>query len=175
VDNYWSEQDLVEVTGVKASITINEAATRQKWLGFSGGLNEAGWEALGVLSETERAKAVELLFGESGLHLGLAQLPIGAGESALGRYFHSEVEGDYAMEHFTIERDEVNLIPYVEAARAANPELSFWAVPWSPPPWMKTNLASDCGFRAIADTQIGPSRTPRSDHRGHPDRASRTA
>lgn len=41
VDNYWSEQDLVEVTGVKASFTINETATRQKWLGFSGGLNEA--------------------------------------------------------------------------------------------------------------------------------------
>ncbi len=102
------------------------------------GLNEAGWDALGALSAADRAAALELLFRPADLHLSMGQIPIGSGESARGRYFPSEVDGDYEMEHFTIERDEVNLIPYVEAARAVNPELRFWAVPWTPPPWMKT-------------------------------------
>ncbi len=139
------EETLVESPEEKADIVVNETSTYQQWLGFSGGLNEAGWETLMALGASDRATAVELLFGKSGLHLTLGQIPIGSGESALTRYFPHDVDGDYAMEHFSIERDEMNLIPYVDAARAVNPELSFWAVPCTPPPWMKTNFAADGG------------------------------
>ena len=30
------------------------------------------------------------------------------------------------------------LIPYIKAAQAVNPNLRFWASPWTPPVWMKT-------------------------------------
>ena len=49
------------------------------------------------------------------------------------------------MERFSIERDRENLIPYIKAAQVANPALRFWASPWTPPPWMKTNNTYDSG------------------------------
>ncbi len=42
------------------------------------------------------------------------------------------------MEHFSIARDEMALIPYIKAAQAVKDDIKFWASPWTPPPWMKT-------------------------------------
>jgi hypothetical protein len=49
------------------------------------------------------------------------------------------------MENFSIARDEQTLIPYVRAALDFRPDLRLWAIPWSPPAWMKTNGSLDDG------------------------------
>lgn len=144
-NGYWLPRELEVVADDVGTVVVDETVTHQTWLGFSGGLNEAGWNALGALEEEARARALELLFAPSGLHLGMGQIPIGSGESALGRTFPSEVDADFAMDHFSIEHDRTHLVPYIHGARQMNPELTFWAVPWTPPPWMKTNRNSDGG------------------------------
>ena len=45
---------------------------------------------------------------------------------------------DVTLSKFSIERDKQTLIPYIKAALAINPNLRFWAIPWTPPVWMKT-------------------------------------
>jgi glucosylceramidase len=113
---------------------------RQTLLGFGGAFNEKGWEALGYLSADDRAEVLSGLFSrDTGLGLDLCRIPIGASDYALSRYTDDDGPEDPSMERFSIERDRQALIPFIEAAQAVNPTLRFWASPWTPPPWMKTN------------------------------------
>jgi hypothetical protein len=59
-DNYWKTGAIT--TGSTATVTVNENQKYQKWIGFGGCFNEAGWEALKKLSAGDRDKAMKLLF-----------------------------------------------------------------------------------------------------------------
>ncbi|MGW8317276.1 MAG: glycoside hydrolase family 30 protein, partial [Bacteroidales bacterium] len=54
-------------------------------------------------------------------------------------YSYDETEGDFAMEHFSVENDRKTLIPFIRNVLQYNPDLKIWASPWSPPSWMKYN------------------------------------
>ncbi|MGA2053162.1 MAG: glycoside hydrolase family 30 beta sandwich domain-containing protein, partial [Opitutales bacterium] len=71
---------------------------------------------------------------------------------ALSAYSLDDTPGDYALAHFSIDRDKQLLIPYIKAAQALQPGLKVWGVPWSPPGWMKTNNGL-VGGRIKADGQ----------------------
>lgn len=125
-------------TPEKFTIQINEP--QQTIDGFGGCFNEMGWEVLQTLSETERNQVYESLFGmEKGCRFTLYRVPIGANDYAMDWYSHNETPMDYNMEHFSIERDQQRLIPYIKKAMEYNPDLKLFASPWCPPLWMKTN------------------------------------
>jgi glucosylceramidase len=84
-------------------------------------------------------EAIQLLFGEDGCHFAWGRIPIGASDYAMDRYTLDETANDTSMAMFSIERDKQKLIPYVKAAQAVNPNLRFWASPWTPPTWMKSS------------------------------------
>jgi glucosylceramidase len=99
-----------------------------------------------VLSPEERDRVLRRIFSPGeGLSLDMGRIPIGSSDYALSRYALDETPGDLAMEHFSIARDRMALLPYIHAAQALNPRLRFWASAWSPPPWMKDNGAFDSG------------------------------
>ena len=118
--------------------------------GFGGCFNELGWEALELLSEADRNQVIEDLFSEEGCHFTNCRIPIGASDYALKWYSHNEVDGDYAMEHFSIERDHQYLLPYIHAALGQQPNMRFFASPWSPPSWMKQPKSYNYG-RLVMD------------------------
>lgn len=106
--------------------------------GFGGCFNELGFEALNLLAAEDRSAVLHSLFHPEGDHkFSICRLPIGASDYALEWYSLNETDGDYAMEHFSIERDRKYLIPYIREALKLNPELKLFASPWSPPTWMK--------------------------------------
>lgn len=105
--------------------------------GFGGCFNELGWDALSVLSEEQRDTILNELFGPDGVRFTFCRLPVGANDYARDWYSLNESPGDFEMKHFSIERDQTGLIPYIKAALAFNPDLKLWASPWSPPVWMK--------------------------------------
>jgi glucosylceramidase len=142
---YWKEGSVTEVTSGNADVTVNEATTFQTWDGFGGTFNEAGWAMLSLLSEADRALAMNLLFGVNGARFAFGRIPIGSSDYALERYTLNENAGDYAMEQFSIEHDQAALIPYIQAALALKSDIRLWASPWSPPTWMKDNNAFDGG------------------------------
>ncbi|WP_125666074.1 glycoside hydrolase family 30 protein [Paenibacillus baekrokdamisoli] len=106
--------------------------------GFGGCINELGFVALQHLPEEDRADVLHSLFHPEGDHkFSICRLPIGASDYALEWYSLNETDGDLAMDHFSIERDQKHLIPYIKEALKLNPELKLFASPWSPPTWMK--------------------------------------
>ncbi|WP_437333271.1 glycoside hydrolase family 30 protein [Sorangium sp. So ce394] len=145
-DEYWKTGTPTEVTSGNADVTVDDATTHQRWDGFGGTFNEAGWNVLSMLGEAERARAIELLFDKhEGAAFVYGRIPIGASDYAMDRYTLAETPNDTAMASFSIDRDKERLIPYIKAALAVSPGLHLWASPWTPPTWMKSNGAFDGG------------------------------
>ena len=129
-----------------ANITVDTSQRRQLITSFGGAFNEQGWDALSVLTPADRDRALRALFDrETGLGFDYCRVPIGASDYAMSRYTLNESPADYEMKHFSIERDQERLIPYVRAAQHVRPDLKLWASAWTPPTWMKTPAAFDGG------------------------------
>lgn len=136
---YWNTTaQVVEATVGNADVTVNDAATAQTWEGFGGAFNEMGWSFLSMLNPVDRDLAIHLLYGTDGARFAFGRIPIGASDYAMDRYTLDEMPGDTALVAFSIERDKNLLIPFVKAAQALKPSIRFWASPWTPPTWMKS-------------------------------------
>ena len=126
-------------------MTVNDTSMQQNWEGFGGTFNEVGWDVLQMLSQADRDRAMQLLFGAEGARFNIGRIPIGASDYAIDRYTLNETAGDTAMTNFSISRDMQRLIPYIKAAQAVKANIRFWASPWTPPTWMKTNSGTSNG------------------------------
>lgn len=102
--------------------------------------NELGWDALNLLPRTKQEEILRNLFSPDGdLKLTMGRLTMNANDFSRDWYSCDEVSGDFQLKHFNIKRDKMTLIPFVKAAQQYNPDMTFWASPWSPPSWMKVN------------------------------------
>lgn len=136
-DIRWQEQTWQDRPAVADTLIVTATAD-QVIDGFGGCFNELGWIALGHLDPAEQSRVLADLFDPTaGSGLTFCRLPIGASDYAAQWYSLDEFEGDIELTHFSIERDRRYLIPYIKAAQDFNPQLRFFASPWSPPAWMK--------------------------------------
>ncbi|MDF3058358.1 MAG: glycosyl hydrolase [Rariglobus sp.] len=122
-------------------------------MGFGGCFNELGARELFRLGEDGRREILNALFGEEGCAFNFCRLPIGASDYALDWYSHAETPDDYAMAHFSIERDRRHLLPYIRAAQGIRPALRLFASPWSPPVWMKERARYN-GSRLCSEPRV---------------------
>lgn len=121
-------------------IDVKPETQYQTIKGFGGCFNELGWEALQSLTPDQRDAVMRALFDtRSGCGFNFGRMPIGASDFAKTWYSLDDVPGDYALNHFSIQRDQGCLIPYLKAALAVNPRLQIWGSAWSPPVWLKQN------------------------------------
>lgn len=140
--NYWKMEtvDVADRVIGTPQVIIRTANPRQTFKGWGTCFNELPWDAYNLLSETQRTLFAKRLFNPNGdLRLTVGRIPIGASDYARDWYSCDEFEGDFDMQHFNIDRDLTTIIPSIRVAQAENPDLTFWASPWSPPQWMKTN------------------------------------
>jgi glucosylceramidase len=136
--------------GEELVISVTPSQHYQQIDGCGGSFSELGYRALGALPVAEQEKVLAALFAPSdsqsaGAGLTTCRVPIGASDFAFDAYSLNDHDGDLAMEHFSLDRDERALLPYIRGARKWNPELWLHASPWSPPAWMKTNGRMDEG------------------------------
>ncbi len=102
--------------------------------------NEQDWRALCMLSRDRQDQILERAFSPDGeLRFTMGRISMNANDYAMGWYSCSDVQGDFDLKYFNIERDKMSIIPYIRAAQKYNPHLTFWMSPWSPPAWMKIN------------------------------------
>ncbi len=150
-DDYWNTDSALTVNASgPANLTVDEESTYQQWDGFGGTFNEMGWDALQAIS-AEIPRALELLFSaQDGANFVYGRLPVGASDYSMSWYTLAETANDYAMEHFSIERDREMLIPYVKAALEVRPDLHLWGSPWVVPDWM---MDSGRNMRSDSQTQ----------------------
>lgn len=140
-------------TSASPVIQVDEHTVYQTINGFGSCFNDLGWQALQSLDPPAREQALQSLFDPSGANFTLGRAPMGANDFALGWYSYDETAGDYALKDFTIDHDRQTLLPFIHAAMRYQPKLAIWAVPWSPPTWMKTNGAYK-GGEMKSDPQI---------------------
>lgn len=144
--SFFKTGTLAASTSGTADVSTDANNKKQRWDGFGGTFNEAGWDALGVLSEADRQLAIAYLFdAANGANFNYGRLPIGASDYAMARYTLAETANDYTMSSFSIAQDKKLLIPFIKAALAVKPDIHLWASPWTPPAWMKDNNSTDSG------------------------------
>ncbi|MEL6535960.1 MAG: glycosyl hydrolase family 30, partial [Bacteroidota bacterium] len=154
-DAQWQTETLQSLAGDADSqqlVRVYPDKLLQNVDGFGACFNELGWEALQVLPEGEQQEILNALFSqEDGCKFSICRMPIGANDYAVDWYSHNEVDGDFEMDNFSLERDAQRLIPYIQKAQAINPNIQIWASPWAPPAWMKTNKHYACRPDVVND------------------------
>ncbi|MGA3169605.1 MAG: glycoside hydrolase family 30 protein [Chthoniobacteraceae bacterium] len=121
------------------TIRVRPEQTFQTMDGFGGCFNELGWTALQTLPNDAVQQVLKNLFDPGGANFNYCRMPIGADDYALSWYSLDDIADDYSLDHFSVARDEMFLIPYIRAALAYQPAMRLWGSDWSPPIWLKTN------------------------------------
>ena len=139
-ENPWQVMEAVEADApAEASVVVDLQAVNQAVEGFGSCFNELGWTSLSELSEADRASIFQELYTPAGANFTMARMPLGSNDFSIDYYSYDDVDGDLALEHFSIDHDRATLLPFIRAAKAVNPSLRIWASPWCPPEWMKVN------------------------------------
>lgn len=143
-----------KLTGDGANLIDLDAATpRHEFLGLGVSFAEASAYLLANQTEAKRREIMELLWTDRGAGLSIGRIHIGSSDYSMHFYSYDDVPGDDALAHFSIDEDRRYVLPAIRAAQAVNPNITFFASPWSPPGWMKTS-GSLCGG------QVKPSAYP---------------
>jgi glucosylceramidase len=123
------------------TVFIDDDITFQTIEGFGGAFTDAAAITFGKLPEKVREQFMEACFDPvKGNGYNLCRTTIHSCDYSDEMYTYAEVEGDKNLDHFTIEHDMKYRIPMIQQAmKVSGDQLRFFASPWSPPPWMKTN------------------------------------
>ena len=124
-------------------IRVNPEKSHQVMLGLGASLEHATCFNLSRLGEQQRDEVItRLVDPESGIGMNLMRICIGTPDfTGEAWYSYDDLPAgqvDPELRQFSIEKDRRYVIPVLRAARAKNPQLLFFASPWSPPGWMKT-------------------------------------
>jgi glucosylceramidase len=123
-----------------STIVLNPEKKYQTITGFGGAFTESSAYLLNKLSKESRAKIIEAYFGESGAAYSLTRTHMNSCDFSLGQYSYAPVEDDKELEHFTIQEDKDDLIPFIKDAMIVSKEgFKIFASPWTASPWMKDN------------------------------------
>ncbi len=121
-------------------ITVDPEQKFQNIIGFGGSFTEASAHLLSRLSEAKRKEVIEAYFGEDGARYSLTRTHMNSCDFSLSNYSYAPVDGDTALEHFSIQEDKDDLIPMIKLAQASSKEgFKLISSPWTAPPWMKDN------------------------------------
>ena len=122
----------------------------QQTLGFGGAFTETSAYNFSLLSADLQQQLAELYFGKTGIGLNFCRTHIHSSDFSLDEYTYVE-DGDVDLKTFSIDRDRKYVLPMIQAARKANPDLWLFASPWSPPAWMKDNNSFIRGGRLLPE------------------------
>ncbi|TBN04061.1 glycosyl hydrolase family 30 [Hyunsoonleella flava] len=127
-------------SGEKVSLKLKPNQTFQTITGFGGAFTEASAYLLNKLSKENRKKIIDAYFSKEGAHYSLTRTHMNSCDFSVSNYSYTPVEGDKNLEHFSIEEDKDDLIPFIKEAMAASTDgFKIFGSPWTAAPWMKDN------------------------------------
>ncbi|MBM3289402.1 MAG: hypothetical protein FJY92_04550 [Candidatus Hydrogenedentes bacterium] len=126
-----------------ATIQIDASQTYQTMLGLGSSLEHTTCANLWKLDEAARSDVVEKLVSpDTGIGMSTMRICIGTPDfTGEPWYTYDDMppgQKDEKLERFSIEKDKAYILPVLKLALQKNPDLVFYASPWSPPGWMKT-------------------------------------
>ena len=121
------------------SIFVNPNKQYQSFLGIGGAITDASAEVFAQLSESNQLEFLDAYFGEGGINYNIIRTSIHSSDFGSGSYTYVE-EGDKDLSTFSIQKDKEFRIPMIKQALGLIGESAiFYASPWSPPAFMKSN------------------------------------
>lgn len=129
----------VQPLETEIAIFVNPDKQFQEFLGIGGAITDAASEVFSQLSPDKQEELLNAYYSEDGINYNIIRTSIHSSDFGLGSHTYIE-EGDKELKTFSIEKDKVKRIPMIKRAKALIQEdLVFYASPWSPPAFMKTN------------------------------------
>jgi O-glycosyl hydrolase len=126
------------------AVMVDPGVSYQEILGLGSSLEHSTCYNLSLLPPERREEVLtRLLDPEKGIGMNLMRICIGTPDFTASPWYtyHDLLPGETDLEltRFSIEKDRDYVLPVLKMALRINPELKFFASPWSPPAWMKTN------------------------------------
>lgn len=136
----WKPGAVVSLSNKAKGTVVETLADSLEFGRWGTCFNERGYDAISMLSDSAQASVMRRVFAPDGeLRINMGRIPMNANDYARDWYSCDEVAGDFALEHFNIDRDREAIIPFIKRAQTLCPGMTFWASPWCPPSWMKIN------------------------------------
>ena len=121
------------------SIFVNPNKQYQSFLGIGGAITDASAEVFAQLSASNQREFLDAYFGEGGINYNIIRTSIHSSDFGSGSHTYIE-EGDKKLSTFSIKKDKEFRIPMIKRALGLIGESAiFYASPWSPPAFMKSN------------------------------------
>ena len=133
--NFWSALP----QGHANTVDLDAAAPGHAFTGLGVSIPESSCYLLSRLPAERRAEILRTVWTADGAGLSVARLQIGSSDYSMHAYTYDDVAGDTELEHFSIDPDRRYVLPVVKEIQKINPDVTFFASPWSPPAWMKDN------------------------------------
>lgn len=129
----------VQALETEKSIFVNPKKQFQSFLGVGGAITDASAEVFAKLSPTKQQELLDAYFGTDGINYNILRTSIHSADFGSGSHTYIE-EGDKELKTFSIEKDRKYRIPMIKRAlEMIGEDAVFYASPWSPPAFMKSN------------------------------------
>lgn len=137
--NKQTFKEKVQPLETEIAVFVNPEKTFQEYLGIGGAITDASAEVFSTLSPDTQNELLQSYFGKEGIGYNIIRTSIHSSDFGLRSHTYID-EGDEKLTTFSIEKDKVKRIPFIKRAiELINDNLVFYASPWSPPAFMKTN------------------------------------
>lgn len=129
----------VQPLETEIAVFVNPQKTFQTYLGIGGAITDASAEVFSKLNAEQQDQFLQSLYGENGIGYNIIRTSIHSSDFGLGSHTYI-TEGDSSLNSFSIAKDQEKRIPFIKRAiELIGNDLVFYASPWSPPAFMKTN------------------------------------
>ena len=129
-------------------INLYPQVTYQSFEGFGGAITDSAAYVFSLMDEKAQAEVLKQYFGTGNMQYNMVRIPIDSCDFSLEHYEADSEEADENFEHFSFERVEKYIIPFLDAAeKEYGKKLEIMLSPWSPPAYMKTNGERNHGGR----------------------------
>ena len=130
-----------------AVVDVDDAVRYQRIDGVGAAMTDtSAWLIHDQLSSQTQANLIKNLFTAAGAHLDFTLTPIGGSDFTVGGrgYTYDDLspgQTDPTLAAFSVAHDQAYVLPVLRQMMATAPSTRTFAVPWSPPAWMKANDA----------------------------------
>lgn len=122
--------------GTPNDIIVRSNITYQTHMGFGGAFTDAAVDCYEACDAENREKIVKAYFSKEGLNYNLARLTVHSSDFSAESYNYTK--GD-DLESFDLSREDKVKVPFIKRCMDEAGKLTFFAAPWSPPAFAKTN------------------------------------
>ncbi len=142
-DVTWAENSAPQAN--ELSVRVDPTKTFQSMQGVGASMTESSAYLFSTkLTAQQRSLVFPALFSKQyGAGIDVVRVPWGVTDFSLGEYTYNDNPPggtDAPQDNFSIDHDLQYIMPRLQEAKTANPNLKMMMAPWTAPAWMKTSL-----------------------------------